>query len=350
MQLRLEGEARAAGQRMQAAALVHVLARLVEVVAAGRLAGVVGGLREPAHTGADPIDGARGQPVRHHQRRTARAADRDVARRHLARMGHRARHQMRVIGGRRVARAGRADAVPRVLHERRVDGSRLDQRQRDRLTRRLDLAAKRLGKPFDRELGRAIRALERNCELPKHAADVDDRPAPFPQMPRRRERAVHDAPVDDVEHAALVVERNLVEPAVHEGTCVVHPGVEAAEHVYRARRRRIDLLGVRDIGHRVIRPRPLRPHLVAQLAQGVLVARHQQQRRPAFRQQARRREADAGRGPVSTTVCCASDFSVIRGMRRPRRLRRTNTGTARRLHRTRGRLVNTTTGLLFAPA
>ena len=205
-----------------------------------------------ASAGCDPVDDTGRQRVGDHQADPTRASDGQVAHRRLAGMGDGAGDEMGIIGRRRIAGAGRVHQVARMVSERRIDRGRLDEGERDGLPLRLGLAPECLGEAFDRELRRAIRPLIRNGDVAQHAADIDDRAAGVLEVLGRNQRAMHHAPVRDVEQAPLVFERHGIEPAVDEGAGVVDPRIISAIGRDRLGRGSVEFRLVGDVGDRVV--------------------------------------------------------------------------------------------------
>jgi hypothetical protein len=97
-----------------------------------------------------------------------------------------------------------------MVGERGIYRRGLHKRQGNRETVCLGLAPKRLRESLHCKLRGAVSALIGNGHLAEHAADIDDGTPELPEVLGRDEGSVHDAPIDDVEKAPLVLNRHFV--------------------------------------------------------------------------------------------------------------------------------------------
>ena len=158
----------------------------------------------------------------------------------------------------------------------------------------LELHAQTVGEGLHRMLGGRVLGLQDHGALGEDAAHIDDRAAAMAQMIRRDHRAVDDAPVVHLEELPLILDRDLGDVAIEGHGGVVHPGVEAAEGVDGRAGDPFQILAPADIRGNSDRVCTAAAEFLGDAAQGLLIARDENQSfHPPRAERMRRREADA---------------------------------------------------------
>ena len=112
-----------------------------------------------------------------------------------------------------------------------------------------DLGDHRLREALARVLRAAVGRLERDAAEGERRADLDDRAAvPLRHPPQRGLRPPDHAVVGDVGGAPILVRLDVEELRIDRRHRIVDPDVDGAELALRRLRRRLDLLGVGDVG------------------------------------------------------------------------------------------------------
>jgi hypothetical protein len=114
-----------------------------------------------------------------------------------------------------------------------VDRRRLDQRDADRRALLLELHTKGVGELHHRRLHRAIGPLQRDGAIGQDRADVDDCAALRPKVAGGDQAGFDQSEIADVEHAAMLLKGDVLDPRIERGGGIVDPGVDPPEGFQR---------------------------------------------------------------------------------------------------------------------
>jgi len=163
-----------------------------------------------------------------------------------------------------------------------------------------ELTAQRIGEPARGVLGGAVAGLQWDAAVGERRADHDDHPAVARAHTLQRGKGSVDLPeVRDLEHAAVVLGRGLVDERERRGHRVVDPDVDRTQLRLYPRRRLVNRRRVADVQRAGDRARPGGLGLGAGRLEALGVARDEREAVAAAGERARPTPALA---PVMTTT------------------------------------------------